>query len=68
LGFDGFSNALRNYRVLIYRAETDSDYDVEYEPAPDTDTAPATTDESLLSEEASQIMARTTDFNSKAPY
>jgi hypothetical protein len=53
---------------LIYGAETDSDYDVEYEPAPGTDTAPATTDESVLSEEASQIMARTTDFISRVPY
>ena len=31
------------------------------------ETAPATTDESVLSEKASQMMARMTDFISKAP-
>ena len=48
-------------------AETNSDYDVESESAQGTHTAPATTDESALAKDASEILARMTDFISAAP-
>jgi hypothetical protein len=48
-------------------AEINADYDVETGLTQGTDTAPATTDESALAKDASEILARMTDFIAAAP-
>jgi hypothetical protein len=55
------------FQLVVRGAETNLDYDVESESAQGTDTAPATTDESALAKDASEILARMTDFISAAP-
>jgi hypothetical protein len=55
------------FQLIARGAEANSDYDVESESARGTDTATATTDESALAKDASEILARMTDFISAAP-
>jgi hypothetical protein len=55
------------FQLIARGAETNSDYAVESESAQGTDTAPATTDETVLAKDASDILTRMTDFISSAP-
>jgi len=55
------------FQLIARGAETNSDYAVESESAQGTDTATAATDESALTKDASEILARMTDFISAAP-
>ena len=55
------------FQLVARGAETNSDYAVESESAQGTDTAPATSDKSALAKDASEILARMTDFISVVP-
>ena len=55
------------YSLSAGAPEINAHYDVETGLAQGTDTAPATTDESALAKDASEILTRMTDFISAAP-
>jgi len=55
------------YSLSAGAPEMKAHYDVETGLAQGTDTAPATTDESALAKDASEILTRMTDFISAAP-